>query len=86
MNKLLIQHLIHDNHHYKLPINPHGVVVVLLKRKDLKENDAYSLSGLPEIILIVKRSLKKELHRQRVSLILPSESLNRGGGAIENFQ
>ena len=84
MNKLLIQHLIHDNNHYKLPINPRRVGVVLLKRRGLKENETYSLSGLPEIILIVKRTLKKELFR--LNRPRPSARPSGGRDVIENLQ
>ena len=38
----MIQQLIHDyRNHHKFSINPHGVGVVLLERKGLKEKRAY---------------------------------------------
>ena len=58
-----MQHFInHNNHHYKLSINPHRVGVFLLEKKDLKESWLYLLLGLPSIILIMKRTLRKKLY------------------------
>ena len=40
------------------------MVGVLIERKDLKQDEVYSLRGLPKIILIMKRKVKEGLHTQ----------------------
>ena len=58
-----MQHLIHDDHYYKLSINLHRVGVVLLEGKDLKKSGfIYHLDC--KIILIMKRMLRNELYTQ----------------------
>ena len=53
-----MQHLIHDDHYYKLSINLHRVGVVLLEGKDLKKSGfIYHLDC--KIILIMNRMFKE---------------------------
>ena len=66
-----VYEFLHDNkHHYRLSINPHKMSVVLLKSKNLKKSRAYSLLDLPQIILIMKRTLRKDLYSHSCQVVV----------------